>query len=161
MYVCNKEDNQNVILCSKINMSCGFCFHFKFFSELTVWWLLTFVFSLCILCTKVMSRRNVHSFNKLGFGPKISRHKFIWRILSSSGSRNYSLKVYCQAQIKINSLGLPWTPGAWNYNCNATHPPTTTRKLLSKGPSINSLIKRYVSAREVKVWFSTLQFSSI
>ena len=28
--MCNKEDNQNVILCSKINMSCGFCFHFKF-----------------------------------------------------------------------------------------------------------------------------------
>ena len=36
-----------------------------------------------------------------------------------------------------------------------------TMKLLSKGPSINSLIKRYVSAREVKVWFSTVQFSTV
>ena len=33
-------------------------------------------------------------------------------------------------------------------------------KLLSKGPSINSLIKRYVSAREVKVWFSTVQYGA-
>ena len=32
--------------------------------------------------------------------------------LSSSGSRSNSLKVYCQVQLKIYSLGLPWTPGA-------------------------------------------------
>ena len=32
--------------------------------------------------------------------------------LSSSGSRNNSLFVYCQVQLKINSISLPWTPGA-------------------------------------------------
>ena len=35
-------------------------------------------------------------------------------MLSSSGSRSNSLKVYCQVQLKVNSLGLPWSPGAWS-----------------------------------------------
>ena len=34
-------------------------------------------------------------------------------------------------------------------------------KLLSKGPSINSLIKRCVSAREGTVWYSKVQYSTV
>ena len=38
-------------------------------------------------------------------------------------------------------------------------PPPT--KLLSKGPSINSLIKRCVSSRKVTVWYSKVQYSTV
>ena len=79
--------------------------------------------------------------------------------MSSSGSRYNSLKIYCQGQPKVNSLGLSWTPGASCYNFNATdHPPT---KLLSKGPSINGLIKTYVSIREHIVLYCTYWYCSL
>ena len=40
----------------------------------------------------------------------VNRRNYIdIEILSSLGSRNYSLKVHCQVQLKLNSLGLPWT----------------------------------------------------
>ena len=84
-------------------------------------------------------------------------------LLSRSGSRNYSLYVFCQGQLKakVNPLGLPWTPGAWSYNCNATtHHPLLN--FLSKGPSTNGLIHSqrgvYQQEKQHVIKFSTVQY---
>ena len=54
-------------------------------------------------------------------------------------------------------------PGACSYNCNATHHHPPPANFLSKWPSINSLIKRCVLAREVILWYfmwySIVQYS--